>query len=141
METLSLGKPWLRDKGCIDRRILWIGARKYNINQECKINKIVVGIKYLLIFCSWPYITVVWANTQNCLLNQNTVEPRFTGPRFAGEPRFAGQEPADQTFHYISLLPKPRFTGQKTPILGIFSQKSGKMSWFFNIRFVLQMEK
>ena len=71
----------------------------------------------------------------------STVEPRFTGPRFAGEPRFAGQEPADQTFHYISLLQKPRFTGQKTPILGIFSQKSGKMSWFFNIKFVLQMEK
>ena len=66
---------------------------------------------------------------------ESTVElrftgPRFTGPRFAGEPRFTGQEPADQTFHYISLRQKPRFTGDKTPILGIFSQKSGKMSWF-----------
>ena len=71
-----------------------------------------------------------------------TVEPRFAEePRFAGEPQFAGQELADQTFHYISLLQTPRFTGQKTPILGIFSRKSGKMSWFFNIKFVLQMEK
>ena len=57
-----------------------------------------------------------------------TVEPRFTGPRFAGEPRFAGQIPADRTFHYISLLQKLRFTGHKTPILGIFSQKCGKIS-------------
>ena len=56
-------------------------------------------------------------------IHANTVEPRFTGPRFAGEPRFTGQEPADQTFHYISLRQKPRFTRHKTPILGIFSQK------------------
>ena len=61
----------------------------------------------------------------------STVEPRFTGPRFAGEPRFTGEKPADQTFHYISLFQKPRFTGQKTPILGIFSKKTlGKCHGF-----------
>ena len=69
----------------------------------------------------------------------NTVKPRFTGPRFAGEPRFAGQEPADQTFHYISLLQKPRFTGQKTPILGIFPKKSRDNVLIFSIKLGFQM--
>ena len=62
--------------------------------------------------------------------NRTTVEPRFTGPRFAGEPRFAGHEPADQSLHYISLLQKPRFTGQKTPILGIFPEDMSKSHYF-----------
>ena len=69
--------------------------------------------------------------------NHSTVEPRFTGPRFAGEPRFVGQKPADQTFHYISLLQKPRFTGHKTPILGIFSKKFQKNILIFSIKLAL----
>ena len=43
-----------------------------------------------------------------------------------GEPRIAGQEPADQTFHYISFRQKPRITGLKTPILGIFFKNARK---------------
>ena len=58
-------------------------------------------------------------------LDFNTVEPWF-----AGEPRITGQEPADQIYHYISLLQKPRFTGHKTPIVGIFFKELRKMSWF-----------
>ena len=44
------------------------------------------------------------------LEKKSTVEPQLSGPRFEGEPRITGQEPADQAFHYICLLQKPRFT-------------------------------
>ena len=37
------------------------------------------------------------------LKHSYTVEHRFRGPQFAS------QDPTDQTFHYISLLQKPRF--------------------------------
>ena len=86
--------------------------------------------------CKSSCISVFLSRTSNkidfsifFLSDPYTVEPRFTGPRFAGEPRFARQDPDDQTFHYISLLQKPRFTEHKTPILGIFfPKKVRKMS-------------
>ena len=63
-------------------------------------------------------------------MDYDTVKPRFTGPRFAGEPRIAGQMPADRTFCYINFLQKPRFAGHKTPIYGISFFKSSKIYQF-----------
>ena len=58
--------------------------------------------------------------------------PRFTGPRCTEK------KPAEQTFYFISLLQKPRLTGHKTTIIGIFFPKIRKIILISSIKFTLQ---